>query len=675
VDDDQRHVTPRPRRRHAATAALALLVTASAAVRYAGGRNFELPWIAPDESIYALLGRSLWETGSWTLLGGGAWGYSLLYPALVGGPLSLADLELGVELVQALQAVAMSATAVVVYLWGRGPLGAGWALVAAALTVAVPGLAYSSLVMTEALSYPLTALALFALAAALTRPTPLRQALVLAATVLALATHVRAAALVPALFLAVALQCLFERGWVPARRQAGLLVGTGTAAAALIAAFALSGRWSDVFGAYAAATGGYEADAAAADVVWHLAGAFVLVAGIPLVALALELRECVRGREGDPAARALVATAAAWTFAVVLEVGTFASRWIGHLAERDLLTIAPPLFLVFGLWIRRGLPRAGLGAKLLALAVATPAVLLPIGRFATPESALDAFTFIPLERLAARTSTATLELAFPLVAASLVAAAMVVPRRARAVLPTLVAVVLAGLSIVATHEIDRLTQLDRAWVFDAGDPRWLDAAAAGPVTYLHGSAYPAGAWKHAFWNKRLDSVAALDGAAPLDPLVPTAVSVAADGRLRGAGRLDGDLVAAPAELALVGERIAVAPRSAELAGLALWRPERPLRLDVWRGGLHPNGDIAGVVRITVYRCGRGRLELTLLGKQGTPVELRADGLTVARPEIAPGAVWNGTIPAPAGADGRSSCIFEIVSSGLLGSTRLEFVRE
>jgi hypothetical protein len=676
VDGDQRpSVTPNSGRRHAATAALALLVAASAAVRYAGGRDFELPWIAPDESIYALLGRSLWETGSWTLLGAEAWGYSFLYPALVGGPLSLAGVELGVELVQALQAVAMSATAVVVYLWGRRPLGPGWALVAAALAVVVPGLTYSSLVMTEALSYPLTALALFALAAAVTRPTPLRQALVLGSIALALATHVRAAALVPALFLAVALQCGFERGWQPARRQAGLLVATAIAAAGLLVGFALAGRWSDVFGAYAAAAGGYEADAAVADVVWHFAGTFVLVAGIPLVALALELRECVRGREPDPAARALVATAAAWTAAVVLEVGIFASRWVDHIAERDLLTLAPPLFLVFGLWLRRGLPRAGVGAKLLALVVAAPAVLLPIGRFATPEAALDAFTFIPLERLAARTSTATLELAFPLVAAALVAAAMLVPRRARAVLAALVAVVLAGLSIAATREIERLTRLDRAWIFDTGDPRWLDAVAEGHVTYLHGSAFPAGVWKHAFWNERLEAVAAVDGAAPLDPLDPVRVSVAADGRLRASGRLDGELVAAPAELALAGERLAVAPRSAELAGLALWRPERPLRIEVWRAGFHPNGDIAGIARVSVYRCGPGRLELTLLGKQGTPVELRADGLTVARPEIAPGAVWDGTIPAPADADGRSPCVFEVVSPGLLGSTRLEFVRE
>ena len=100
-----------------------MLVTVSAAVRFGAGRGFDVPWISPDESIYALLGRSLWQTGSPSLLGTGAWGYSFLYPALVGGPLSLSDLTLGIELLQALQAVAMSTTAAVVYFWGRRPLG------------------------------------------------------------------------------------------------------------------------------------------------------------------------------------------------------------------------------------------------------------------------------------------------------------------------------------------------------------------------------------------------------------------------------------------------------------------------------------------------------------------------------------------------------------------------
>jgi hypothetical protein len=257
----------------------------------------------------------------------------------------------------------------------------------------------------------------------------------------------------------------------------------------------------------------------------------------------------------------------------------------------------------------------------------------------------------------------------------LVAAAVFVPRQAKAVLPALVAAVLVGLSVVSTREISKLSRLDRAWVFDTGDPRWLDRAAAGPVAYVHGSAFPVGAWKHAFWNRRIDAVAQLDGAAPLAPLVPVNLALRPDGGLE---QLDGRrlprLLVTPAELELQGERIAQAPPSADLNGLALWRAEQPVRLDTWRTGVEWNGDIIGRAEIRAYRCGGGRLELTLFGKQGTPLELRANGLTVGRPAIAPNEVWNGTIPAPADADGRTTCLFELVSPGLVGSTRLEFVR-
>ena len=55
--------------RRAAPIALVLLIAVSAGVRFWAARGMDLPWIAPDETIYALLGRSLWEDGSFTLLG------------------------------------------------------------------------------------------------------------------------------------------------------------------------------------------------------------------------------------------------------------------------------------------------------------------------------------------------------------------------------------------------------------------------------------------------------------------------------------------------------------------------------------------------------------------------------------------------------------------------------
>ena len=174
---------PAPRR--AAPIALVLLIAVSAGVRFWAARGMDLPWIAPDETIYALLGRSLWEDGSSTLLGAPADNYSFVYPALIGLPLTIGDLDTGVAVVQALGALLMSSTALLVYLWGRGPLGAWWAVAAAGLTLAVPDLAYSGLLMSEVAVFPVATLAVWAIAAALTRPSPRRQALVAATIVLA----------------------------------------------------------------------------------------------------------------------------------------------------------------------------------------------------------------------------------------------------------------------------------------------------------------------------------------------------------------------------------------------------------------------------------------------------------------------------------------------------------
>ncbi len=637
-----------------------------------------MPWIAPDETIYALLGRSLWETGSASLLGTGASGYGLVYPALIGLPLTLGDLGTGVAVTQAIGAVVMSSTAIVVYFWGRRLVGPWWALAAAGLTLALPELAYSGLLMSEVAIYPTATLALWAIAAALARPSPRRQALVLAAVALALATHVRSVALIPTLLVAVAIQCGFARSLEPARRLRILLGITIAACAVTLAGFAIAGSWNDVLGAYAAAAGGYELGAVATDVAWHFAGVFLLVAGIPLIALAAMTIECTRRRERDPAACALVATAAAWTACLVLEVGTFASRWVGHVALRDLLPIVPPLMLVLALWVARGIPRSAPWFQLAALAIAAPALLLPVKRYAVQESALDAFTIIPLWRLREVASTSTLELVYPLAIAVVVGVAVFVPRRLRLVLPATVALALVSLSVLSTREIERLTLLDRAWVFDVGDPRWVDRAADGPVTFLQaGTTLSVGFWKHAFWNRRITSVAYLPDAGPVRPVVPTVVALPPSGLLRTAAGngLDGPLLVSPTEMELIGEPVAQAPRSTDLTGLTLWRVEPPARVNSWKSGVHPNGDILGEALVTVYACGPGHLEVTLLGKEGRPVEIRADGILQTRVTVPPNGSWTGSVPTPPDADGRRVCVFALNSPGLVGATRLEFVRE
>ena len=624
---------------------------------------------------YALLGRSFWDSGLLSLLGGVTGGYSLVYPAVVGVPLSLLGPSSGLVVAQFGQALAMSSVALVVFAWGRRVVAETWALVAGALAVCVPGLAYSGSLMTETLFYPVVTLALWALWRLLVQPSIGRQAVFVGVTVVAVLTRVQAIALLPAALLAIALYCVFERDIRVLRRSAtllGLIVVAGVAALGLSIA-----PDADVFGVYSAATGGYELGAAARDVFWHTGGLFVIVVGVPLIALGVLVTECVRGRESDTAA-ALVATAFSWTVISVLQIGTFASRWVEHIAERDLLTVAPPLFLVFVLWLARGLPRPQPLTSLVALAVAAPAVLLPVSRFASPQAALDAFSFIPLWQMQEATSPGALRVAFALAVSLVVAVAVLVPRRASVALVVLVASTLMLFSFVSAREIQRLAHADRTWVFSTEQPRWIDQAANGPVTYIHSdTAFPKALWQTLYWNERIDQVLQFYTAPSAGPVPTQPVEYSNGGLVLGPNgrRLEGGYVVAPSNIALAGNELASYGPATDMPGMTLWQADSPLRV-VWViSGVQANGDIIGTARITVPRCGHGHLSLTIIGKSGTPVRISVDGRKARTITPAPGTVWTGDIPAPANAHGTDVCLYKIDSQGLIGTTRIAFVRD
>ncbi len=190
-------------RRVPAWGVLAALVAISTIARALAGLRVPTPWIAADEMIYAELGRSLWETGHLSILGADTAFYSLVYPALIGLPLALFDTALGYDVARVLGALAMSLAAVPVFAWGRTLMSERWALAAAALTLCIPGLAYSGLLMSETVFYPLVALAAWLAARALTAPTLQAQALLVGVVVLTILTRLQGVVLVPAFVLAV----------------------------------------------------------------------------------------------------------------------------------------------------------------------------------------------------------------------------------------------------------------------------------------------------------------------------------------------------------------------------------------------------------------------------------------------------------------------------------------
>jgi hypothetical protein len=186
------------------------------------------------------------------------------------------------------------------------------------------------------------------------------------------------------------------------------------------------------------------------------------------------------------------------------------------------------------------------------------------------------------------------------------------------------------------------------------------------------------AWELMFWNESITGVARLagvesPGVMPQDVVVPRE-----DGRLvtRDGDQFEPGAAVSPTGTSIIGEEIATLPASFEQPGMALYRVEPPLRLSRRIVGLRPNGDLHGTetARIRVFACGSGRLELTLLGKEGRSTRILHDGEVVAERAIQPGSVWRPAIPAPPGADSSRHCDYLLETDGLIGSTRIDFVR-
>lgn len=619
--------------------ALAALVVASAGLRFLAALAIPGPWITPDETLYGLLGRDLWGRGSLTVLGQAVPYYSLVYPALIGLPLQLADVELGYRIVQALQALVLSATAVPVYLWGRTAMAQRWALVAAGLSVAIPGLAYAGLLMTEAAFYPAMTLAAWATARALERPSLQRQALLAGAVALAVATRLQALALLPALVTAA----------LPLRAVRALWP-TWAALGGLGAGWAI---WQGLAGYAAVGETSYPLGEAVEFVVYHAGDLVWLTGVVPAIALVLLL---LRPPAERPA-RALVSVAASFSAWLVLEVGVFASVHVERLAERDLLPAAPLLFLALCLWLDRGAPRTRLAATLVALGGAALVLAVPWSDFTSLEALPDAFSVAILLDVDA-------VLVASLVTAALAAVAVLFPRAAPAVVLAALAIASVAASVRVAAQAD-----DIATPVLGPERRWVDLAADGGAAYVYdGEAHWNAVWLNAFWNRRIERVLAIPGAPVPGELPQTRVDVLPDGRLAGSPTLPYAVVSSFAELA--GERVAEAVQTGtDQRALVLWRVEQPLRLR-WRvTGVRANGDVHGTGRLTVYDCGPGNLVLTLIAKQDLAVELVRNERRVRTVSYRSGEIATVRVPSH---PGGGICTFDVHPDGLLGTTQFRF---
>src|SRR6185369_6609842 len=116
-------------------------------------------------------------------------------------------------------------------------------------------------------------------------------------------------------------------------------------------------------------------------------------------------------------------------------------------------------------------------------------------------------------------------------------------------------------------------------------------------------------------------VAALPGPdnGPLPPHV--IVSPRFDGALftESGERVDDPFVVASDRFAFAGTPLRTVAPTTDVGHVTLWQVERPLRLALLRTNFQPNGDIYQHAQVEVFACGPGELQVTLLGKDGSPV--------------------------------------------------------
>lgn len=636
-----------------------------------------VPWIAPDEMVYGLLGRDLWLHGSLSILGGSTPYYSLLTPLLAGFPLAAFGLGTGYDVLHGLQAFVMSLAAVPVYLWGRTLVSRRAAFAAAALTVATPVLAYSGLVMTEVLFYPLLAVAAWAGAEAIARPTRRNQLLLLTAFVAVCATRIQAIVLLPALITAALVDAGISRSWQGLRRHLPALAGLGVLLVAWVVWRLASG--SGALGGYeVVAKTSYSIGAAARFVMYHGASLLIVCGLVPAAAVALLLVEAVRRGEADERVRAYLAVASSLSVWIVVEVGVFASRYSDRIVERNLIGLAPMLFLGLVLWLERGPDGGWIERAVVGMLGLTLLVLLPVDRYVNVFGVHDAMTLIPLYQLSTATSMHALTRVYPVVTGVVVLVFVLVPRRRLRWFPVALLVVLVAASVLTSRFVIREARAQQA-TFLGADPSWIDHAGGDDVAYLYDGepAWP-GVWQTVFFNPRIDRVYDLPDTTVAGPLPQKGVIVLPDGTIvtPPSERKQPAYAVTSSWIELDGEPVArVAQSGVTQQGLVLWNVRHPLRMLSRTTGLQPNGDIYGPTTgaLTVYDCRSGTFRVTLIVKQPGPVDIKVNGRVIKHLDFkAAQPSWHGELPirAPGG-----RCVIEVQQFGLIGTTQFAFDRD
>ncbi len=527
---------------------LAGIVVVSIVVRVALARRIVAPWIMIDELVYSELAKSFAAHGHFLVRGVPSHGYGFVYPILIAPAWRLfGSMPAVYTAAKAINGVLMSLAAIPAYFLARRVLPARLSLIVAALAVLVPSMLYTGMLMTENAFYPIFLTFALLLVVTLERPTPLRQAGLLALCLVAFETRAQAVALIPAIATAPVLLALIERrglrrGLRPFATLYGLLAG-GVALAVLVTV--ARGRSPlSLLGAYRAATSStYTVSGVLHFFLYHVAELDLYLGIVPFAAL---LAIWLAPRRSTPPARAFAAASFALTIWLVAEVAAFASEsFVNRIEERNMFYLAPlALIALLGLGLGGGrharpppAPDRGRGRPGCCRSSSRSA------RFITTSAVSDTFALLPWW-WAQDTLIHLSQVRWAALGVSLAAAAvfLLLPRRYALVLAALVGAYFVATALVVEngrHGIHHTT-VGSLWAgIHQAHPDWIDRTArarnARSSVLWDGSTSAYTVWENEFFNRSVGTVYDVDGAQRPDPLPETPVSRAANGTLVSQG--------------------------------------------------------------------------------------------------------------------------------------------
>jgi hypothetical protein len=660
---------------------LAGIVVFSTVIRFLLARRVVAPWIMVDELIYSELAKSFASGGHFLVRDQPSAAYGFVYPVLIAPAFRLyAAIPSAYDAARAINSLLMSLAAVPVYFLARRVLPSGLALVAAALSVAIPSMVYTSTLMTENAFYPAFVLVALGLVLVLEQPTWRRQVLLLGLCAFAFAVRAQAVAVLPAVLTAP-----LVLAWMDGRRRVlrEYLVLWGAALAAFVllplVQLARGASLLSVFGAYeTAGKTHYSVGGVLRWFVYHVAELDLYLGVIPFAAMLVLV---ALSRRLPHKTQAFVAASVALSVWLLLEVAAFASKnpIPPRVEERNMFYLAPLFVIALLVWIDAGMPRRHVAAGAAAVIAAALPGVLPYSTLIGVPAAADTLALSIWWRLQDHTISLD-HVATWAVVCSIVAALLflLVPRRLAWVLPAVVAAVFVAVGWTAmdyVHGFQRASVgalyqgiaaphrdwVDRAVGHDANVAVVWTKCASEECPEPRSLTDEKVVWENEFFSRSIGPVYFLHDPVPGGlPERQTEFDPSTGWFTSGGKRIRAQYVLVDKSVEPVGQLVG----SDTNKGIAVYRLQGPLRQATWVRGVYPDYWAGPRIDYLRRQCTDGTLAVKLqrdanLLTRPTQIVVRSQGKVVARTtvaQVAPERILNVPLRAR---DGQCVATFDI----------------